>query len=495
MPLCDSPITPERHLIYGTVRLFLAESLIFPTGLLTAAVLARNLSPAGYGQFTLAALFISWIEWMLPALFARASVKLVGESQDWRPIGATIVQLYLVAGLVCAVLVSVFAGVIAGVLREPALASSLRLFAWDIPIFACSYGHRNILVGRGKYASQSVVSSFRWTARLFLIVLFVEMNLSVTGAVAGSIGASLVELAVARWFVRPPVLVRPGMPVRKLFAFATPLFIAAISMRLFDRLDLFLLKVLGASAAQIGYYGAAQNVALAPNLLALSLAPLLLSTLTRLLRVGDSGSAFDIGQGAMRGVICLAPFVAAAAGAAPEITEAVFGPQFLPASLLIGPLVGGALALVMLSIGSAIVTAAGRPQWVLPVALPLPFVALAAHLIVIPRWGSVGAAIVTLTTALIGAAVAMVQVYRLWRIHPSGATVLRSVGISVLVWTLCTKWSMPLSLLPLKLALATLVIAAAFFITGEFHVEDVTSRGRFGRQRVEIFEEDPGELM
>src|SRR6185437_6423157 len=170
-------------------------------------------------------------------------------------------------------------------------------------------------------------------------------------------------------------------------------------------------------------------------------APLLLSTLTRVLRAGDSGSAFAIGRGAMRAVICLAPFAAAAAGAAPEIIEVVFGRRFLPASPLIGPLVGSALALVMLSVGSAIVTAAGKPQWTLPVVLPLPLVAIAAHLVAIPRWGSIGADSVTLATALLGSVGAMIQVYRLWGLHPSVATALRSTGVCFLAWMMCAKWS------------------------------------------------------
>jgi O-antigen/teichoic acid export membrane protein len=368
----------------------------------------------------------------------------------------------------------------------------LRLFAVDIPIFACTYAHRNILVGTGEYARQSIISGFRWTARLLLIVLFVEIGFSVAGAVAGSIGASLVELAAVRWFIQPPLLVRAAPPFRKLFSFAAPLFMAAISMRLFDKVDLFLLKILGASAAQIGYYGAAQNLALAPNLVALSLSPLLLSTLTRLLRTGDSEKALDIGRGAMRVVICLAPFAAAAAGAAPEIIEAVFGRQFLAASPLIGPLVGGALALVMLSIGSTIVTAAGKPHWVLPVAFPLPLVAISAHLVAIPRWGSLGAATVTFATALLGAAGATIQVYRLWRIHPSAATVLRSAGICVLAWMMCAQWNLPLPFLPLKLALVTLMIITAFFVTGEFRIDDLTNR--FRKQGGGVLEGDPGNL-
>ena len=47
--------TPGRHVLAGGVRVFAAESLLVPTGLLTAAYLARRLGPDGYGLFMLAA--------------------------------------------------------------------------------------------------------------------------------------------------------------------------------------------------------------------------------------------------------------------------------------------------------------------------------------------------------------------------------------------------------------------------------------------------------
>ena len=58
-------------------------------------------------------------------------------------------------------------------------------------------------------------------------------------------------------------------------------------MAAIDKLDLFALKILGGSTDLAGLYGVAQNVAIVPRLFALSFSPLLLSTLTRLLRDGN----------------------------------------------------------------------------------------------------------------------------------------------------------------------------------------------------------------
>ena len=79
----------------GTIRVFLAEALILPTGLLTAAFLTRRLGPEGYGLLTLVATIVSWVEWSITSVFARAAVKFVGEAQDWRPVGATVLRLHI----------------------------------------------------------------------------------------------------------------------------------------------------------------------------------------------------------------------------------------------------------------------------------------------------------------------------------------------------------------------------------------------------------------
>src|SRR5262249_2644962 len=158
-------------------------------------------------------------------------------------------------------------------------------------------------------------SAGRWAARLLLIVALVEIGLSVSGAILGSIGASLVELGIGRFYVCPSLLRRSGFPARQLWGYAAPLFLFALTMRIFDKVDLFALKALGGTAAQAGFYGAAQNLSLMPGIFALSFSPLLLSSLSRLLRDGNDSLAREMSRNAMRGVIALLPFAGMTAGA------------------------------------------------------------------------------------------------------------------------------------------------------------------------------------
>lgn len=477
---------PARHLADGTVRSLLAEALILPTGLITVAFLTRRLGPQAFGLFTLAAAVVAWIEWSINAVFSRATIKLVGEVEDWRPVGSTVMRLQLATSGGATVLVWLLAGYLAALFAEPVLATYLRLFALDIPFFTLARVHRQILIGIGEFQRPALATAGRWIGRLVLIVVLVELGLSVQGAILGSIGASIVELAIGRVYVRPSFSDRASLPPRRVWDYAVPLSLFALSLRLFDRLDLFALKVMGGTAVQAGIYGAAQNLSLLPGIFALSLSPLLLSELGRTLRAGDGASARAMGRNAMRLVIGLLPFAGLIAGAAPEIVSLVFGVMFLPAAPLLSLLIFAALAFAMISVATAILTAAGKPGWSFAVAGPLPPLALVGHLLLIPRLGAIGAALVATVTAGLGALGAVAAVYRLWRVLPPVWTLYRSLLVCGCVYALAVFWPAQGLMVVLKLSLAGFMIGLFYFFLGEFTPREIDLMRTLGRGRLTL---------
>ena len=464
---------PGRRMVEGAIRGFLAEALFPLTGLITAAFLTRRLGPARYGVFTLAATLVTWIEGNLVTVFARATFKFIAEAEDWQPIGTAVVQLHLAAGGCVMVLLWLCAAPIATLFNEPQLATYLRLFALDIPILSLARAHQNLLIGTGRFNQRALVSGGRWLARLSLILTFVAGGLAVPGAILGSIGASLVELVIGRSFIHPPLFGRSALPARRFFSYAGCLFLSGLSLGLYSKLDLFVLKLLGGSAVQAGIYGAAQNLSSVPNLFAFAFSSLLLSTLSHLLHLGDSPSAKQLGGNAMRLIIGLLPFVSLAAGAASEVVGAIFGPDFLPAAPLLAVLIFGALASVMIAVTTAILTADGKPGWIFALTGPLLPLALAGHLIVIPRFGMVGASLVTTAFAVLGALATGLAVYHRWRILPPLATFLRSVLISAGVYILAALWPAPGILLICKLTVIGLLIGLSFLLLGEFSAGEI----------------------
>ena len=429
-----------KEVFGGSARVFIAEAISLPTGLITAAFLARRFGPDGYGVFTLTMAIVAWLEWTLASLFARAAVKLVADAEDWRAPAAVALRLYGITGLLGFAALWLAAGPLATLMHEPSLTRYLRVAAFDVPLFMVSQAHQQVLVGTGQYARRATVAACRWTARMILVLILVGSGLSIAGGLAAIVGASALELVTARWFVRPTLRGATDVHTRTMWAYALPLFAAAMSLRLFDKLDLFVLKALGASAAVAGLYGAAQNLTIIANLVALSVTTLLLSTLSRALRAGDDAGARSLAVNAMRGVLVLFPFVGVAAGASTAVATMIYGPAFAATGPLLAVLIFAALMTVMISVASVILTAAGRPGSAMLASLPVAPLALVGHLLVIPRFGASGAAYVTLVVAAIGAVSTVVAVHRVWHVWPPAATLVRALVVSAIALVVGSAW-------------------------------------------------------
>ncbi len=463
----------NRQILDGTVWVFLAEGLILPTGLITAGFLTRHLGPEGYGLFTLVSVLVSWTEWSITSIFSRTTIKFVGEAEDWRPIGTLVVRLHLGLSLAITLLIWLLAPAIAHGLNEPALGQYLRLLVLDIPIFSVASAQRNILIGRGKFRERALATAGRWLLRLFLIVLLVGWGFSVTGAILGTLGASLTELIITRYFAPTPWFQRVNLPVRSLFGYALPLFCFAMTMRLYDKLDLVMLKLLGGSTEEAGIYGAAQNLAFIPTILSISFSPLLLSSLSRLLAAGELIHAKELARHALRLVIGLLPIGAITVAIAPAVVTFIYGETFLPTAPILSVLIFSSLGQMMISNRKTIITAEGSPQSPFLIMAPLLPLAMCGHWWIIPKLQAIGAAWITALVAQVGASAMLLAVYRLWHIWPPVLTLVRSLLICGGMYAVAMYWSVSsFWLLPQLLVLA-LMIPLLFLILGEFSRQEV----------------------
>jgi O-antigen/teichoic acid export membrane protein len=423
-----------REALWGTARIFAADLLLLPAGIITAAYLSRTLGPGGYGLYSLAAAIVIWLEWTISAVFTRATFTLVAEADDWRPIGATVNWAHLVAGLAVAIVVAASAGPVSSALGAPDLAHPLRLFSVDIPIACVAAAHRNLLVGVRRYGMRATASVARVVARTLLIIALVASGMSVDGVILGVILSSAVELLVARIAVRPAWRRDPSFALRRLGEVAVPLLLYTASVRLLDKLDILALQGLGGSVAQVGVYAAAQNLAIAPGLFAAALSSLLLTMLGRLRRDDEHGRAHALARGALRTVVLLVPFAALVAGGAGVFVRVIFGAEFTGAIPLVALLIFAATGMLMLAVTSAILTAGGWSYAAVWVITPLVVASTAGYLVAIPRFGAIGAASVTTFVAIAGALGSMVAVHRMWSVAPPAGSVMRSAIVSIVVF-------------------------------------------------------------
>ncbi len=417
------------HAVRGSVEIFSAESLMVPVGLLIVAFLSRRLGVGLYGDYVLLIAVVTWLEWGVTSLFARATVQLVAESGDWAPAAATIVWLHGVAGLVVGGALLAGAGPLASALGAPGIAPGFRILAFDVPLFCLAQAHRQVAVGIGRYRVRALAAGGRSVARLALVVGLVSLGLSVRGALLAQVGASVVELAICRAGVRPSWWHDRTYPVSRVLAFAWPLFGAAIFMRLFERVDLFMVQRLILSPEVTAVYGAAQQLALLPYLVSTAVVPVLSSRMARLTSTGATVEAGQhLAQG-IRAVTLLLPLVAIPAGSGADVASFVFGAPFAAAGSLLGPLLVAVICYVGMNVAVSAFIAAGKPAWTLVLATAVLAAAFGGDLAVIPRLGARGAALVTMTAGAVGAISSLAVASRLF-----GARVaLRPLLVTLLV--------------------------------------------------------------
>lgn len=468
MNLQDRSAAPGHETLAGSVRVFAAEALVFPTGLVTVAFMTRWLGADDYGVFSLAAMVVAWLQWSAASLLSRSTILSIRGSAEWKPLATRILHLHLAVGLLGAALLWLAAPLVARALSLPSLSFYLRLFAVDVPLFVYAHGHRNIATGLGRFGLRARAVATRWSARMVLILLLVGLGMSVTGAIVASIGASALELLVARRYDRAPLFARPAISSRPFLAATVPLVVSALALRVLLDADLFALKALGASSAEAGIYAAARNLSLATNVFSAAFAPLILSTLVRLVREGALDHARDMSRDALRLVLLLVPFAALAAGASDGIVRLVFGEDFAGAGPLLARLIFAGLAVAVMGVGGAVLIAGGRldrPAWILVTLVPLT---VAAHVWAIPRFGAIGAAWVSTGAMTAGALMTLVAIARMWGVVPPPASLVRTALVALGAGLAARAWPLSGWELVAELALLSAAIPVALIALGEF---------------------------
>ena len=466
--------TPPAHfrLTDGVVLGFAAELVLLPTGLITAAVLTRTLGPAGYGLFSVAATFITWVALTTTTLLARAAVKFVSEADDWRAVGSEMLRWRLVVGSAAFVIVLIAAPVFARLLGATELAPYLRVFAIDLLLFNVARAYRDVLTGRGRFRAVAAVSAVRWLARLTLIVALVRVTGSIMGAVLGSVGATAFELLVAERLGHVPLRGRSTIAWSRMWQVAAPLVVYGAAMQLFSKIDLFVLSALRGASADAGLYAAAQNLAVPPGLFALALAPLLLATLGRLRRAGAEADARRVARDALRVSLALVPMAAVVAGTADELVRTVFGPSFVGSGVLLALLFAAGVALVVMSVSVSVVTATDAHGVVSVLGVGVLVGAIGGHLVLVPRYGAVGAAIVTACASVAGGLASMLLVQRSWQVSAYPTLIRGGLIAGPLYWLATLLPAAGGVSLVAKLAGLGALVVAAFVVTGELDADE-----------------------
>ncbi len=367
-----------------------AQSAVLAFGLLAMAWLARLLGPAGYGQYAVLITVLCWVEYGLAGFYSRATIKAVAEADAWQAVARTILHSGLYVGGAFALGFALLAWPIASALGMPDLAWLVAVLALDVPVFLRSQIYLQVFAGQDSFGRRAVIIVARALTRVSLIGLVVWMGGGVPEAALTWLGASILELLVARSLRRFP-LRGPRVSTRVLAISSLPLFVAAVCLKLADGLDIVIVKAtVGGEVA--GWYAGAANLALVPGFLGMALMPVILSTVSTQRKQRGVALAAQGASGWIR-LGCLAlPLVAIAALLSAGITEVVLGEAFGPAAAILPFLLAACAGRVWIALGTAFL--AGLDMAVLAARFAVAYVVAAPIAVISGLWiyGPIGAA-------------------------------------------------------------------------------------------------------
>jgi len=458
---------PRRFTLTGSIRIFIAESLLMPTGFIIIAILTRALGAEQYGIYVLAVSIVSWIEASINSLLAHSSILASSNSENIDETSSIILRSYLIAGISAGLVLLFFSHSIAVFFDEPKLTSLLRFFSLDIPLFAIARAYRFLWIGTGQFKLGAIMSVGRWLVRLALVSLLIFGGFSLAGAILANIGATLFEVLYAISKKRINPFARSLVSTKTFFSAIKPLALYALTMRLFSNLDLLSLKVLGAGIHEVGFYGAAQNLAIVPGIIAMSFSPLLLSTLNKIVSQEQMEKAKLISTDALRLAVGLLPFAALIAGSSGEIVSFVLGKDFVGSKVLLRLLIFAAVFQTIFSITSVMLMAAKKAGQIAKLALILLISSVGVYSVFVPQFGTIAAAWTITIMTLLAAISGFFLIHKNWKVRPPVPTLMRAILFSMVFGLFSTLWISTGFWTIVEIIVLSGFILASFFLTGE----------------------------
>jgi O-antigen/teichoic acid export membrane protein len=413
-----------RGIARGSALILSAEGVAGVSALAVLIYLARALGPDRFGLYSLAFTVVTLLEWTVAAFFNRATVKMISGRGTDAGMPSTVLVIQLASAILLAFAQFALAGLLERRFAADGLGVLLRLSALEIPLFVTAQTLRSFHVGRSRYQRRALVTSVKAIARLVLTVSLVYLGWGIEGAIIASILATVLELVFSGWGIR----IDRTASAAEIWKFGVPTFVFAICMRLLERLDLILLKALGATAAAVGAYSASQLGQRLAIMVAAAVSPLVLGSVNRLMAARLRDDSRKLTTEAIRGALLLFPFACIAAAVAGELVTLLFSSTYAGTAVPATFLFLGGWATFAVYISSAIATAHDRPS--IPAGIVAVAVALAliGYWAAIPRLATVGAAVVTAGALMLSAIASLIAAARL-----AGTPVPLRLGFAVAV--------------------------------------------------------------
>lgn len=427
----EDELSIARGTLFGVVGTVIGTGIGFATNVL----LARHLEADGYGVWTLGLLLLN-ITVMVSVLGLKQGLpRFVGKHRgksDTSALSHTVTTGLLVATIVAgfsSLLLYFLARPIAGLLETPVLSSVLRILSWAVlpsavltVLYAVLQGFENI---RDITLLRSIVSRVLWLVFVAVLVYELLSDRSPVFIAAGYLLVQILTLGLAAiWIDRQTnyeaflndfdveSLLLEG---RRLLVFSTPLMFSGISTFVWQQSDKFLLGYF-LTASTVGLYSVAYRIA--------QITPLFFTSIGRVFMPNVSKSLEDLEYmrtsfyRASKWGLALTVLVMLPLYAFPRLLLVLFGPDFAGSTVLLRALILVFFAQVIWGPNGHLLTVLGESRFVFIYTATGGVTNIIFNVLLIPEYGSIGAAIATGIGLVCMNGIAASRLYYEYRVTP-----------------------------------------------------------------------------
>ncbi len=394
-------------------------------------ILAKLLTPTEYGLFFLGIAVVTALTSLLIGGFpqgVRRYVAFFRGKKDEARIKGVIKDGILVVGtlsILGSVLVFIFAGRIAEIFGEPALAPVLSVLAWFVPTYAFFMLFRAVIDGFTtiKY---SVFTEFilEKSANLVFATTAIVWGLGIAGVAVAQVVSWALALLLSVYFIEKKIFpllkskVKSIKSTREYLAFSFPIFISSSINGFSHHIDTLMIGFFF-SAVEVGIYNVTLPIALLLGTFLFSLQKVFHPMASELFGSGDSKKLALLYSSTTKwGFMLALPFFILFFSFPSQIIRTFFGSAYESGALVLSILAVGQMARTIVGPATGLIISSGRSKLNLANVLFFAVVNISLNYIFIPTHGVVGAAAATAFSFALFGVILLVEVKHFMGFHP-----------------------------------------------------------------------------
>ena len=431
---------------HGVIFLSAAQAGVVVMGYAIHCIATRWLPEAEYGRLVVTLSVLTWINTFMSIAFLQGLQKVLTEDHARLATSISIGRTwYALLVVVTAGGLLVAAWPLAVYFGDHGILPLLLLAGCQIPVMGLFLLTRGHLTSLRRYGLSAMLHTTYGLVRAAVACGLLLLGVGAVGVIVGNIAGLCLAGLAGLWLLLHLRRLIPSVPyppmLRRALRWSAMALPTTLAIATLATVDLWLVKRLVPDKSQAGFYGAALTLAALPRFLAAGLYVAVFPRVSQALAEGRNALARSISTESMRVLLILFVLICSlAASSASQITSLLFSARYACA--------GPPLALLTIAIScdaglrlmQVLIAAANRPGARMVLAVSLVPLAVGLHLVLIPRFGLMGAASVTLATLAVGLVVGTVLVYRFVGAAPPFASALRCVSAGVAVYILGRYW-------------------------------------------------------